>query len=126
MLGNPCPSGAVLGQEAGSEFQGPGLLSPDLFSSECDHVQGPVHEAPIQHLGAALAHHSVTGSVVGSDILAGGDNISLRSPPWETWGCLKVTHAGWENLPHTEGGARKVGRLPVGGGREAQVWGLNL
>ena len=51
-------------------------LCPNLLSRERDHIQGSVHEAPVQHLGAALAHHRVAGPVVGGDVLAGGDSVS--------------------------------------------------
>lgn len=65
-----CPAGW------GQVYPGPRPACPDLLSSERDHVQGPVHEAPVQHLGAALAHHRVACPVVGSDVLAGGDGVS--------------------------------------------------
>lgn len=60
----------------GRVYPGPRPPGPDLLSSERDHIQGPVHEAPVQHLGAALAHDRVACPVVGSDVLAGGDGVS--------------------------------------------------
>lgn len=65
----PPPAGGEL--EQGSQA----IQGPDLLSCECDHVQGPIHEAPAEHLWAALTHHGVAGPVVGSDILAGGDRV---------------------------------------------------
>lgn len=61
-------------------------LGPDLLSGECDHVQGPIHEASVQHLGAALAYHCVAGPVVGSDVLAGRN---WHEPAARCWGCQR-------------------------------------
>lgn len=60
---------------------GPRPPCPDLLSRERHHVQGPVHEASVQHLGAALAHDRVACPVVRSDILAGGDGVSPQPSP---------------------------------------------
>lgn len=68
----------VRSAQQGRVYPGPRPLRPDLLSGECDHVQGPVHEAPVQHLRAALAHHRVTRPVVGSDVLAGRDCVSRQ------------------------------------------------
>jgi hypothetical protein len=89
----------------GWKYHGPGPLGPDLLSRKCDHIQGPIHEAPVQHLGTTLTHHRVVCPMVGSDVLGGGDGVSHckgRKGIWDGGGSVGVRI-------HTGDGARRKG-----------------